>query len=358
MARGKKIKSVPWKRIPENAQETIREFSHFTAKAANSNSSPFGIRLSPEDRLDLPYVAVRTLDIGKIPVDYFQGATTMALIRRMLWVMNNMEGHETREEFTDVDEGDVEAISRAIPDLAHRYASPKDFVGLRLRQIIVQKETGEDVVLTPLPSPGFSAVLKERLDEEKREPGKPLRRPKGFLGIGGSNTQNVGRYVSSMQTVLFFSPPKDDPTIRTYYAIRNSASEDLSLSTKILGEFYEWRRKTLEYNRGIMPGDSDHREKERGFIFRIVDDLKREAVDLSEIVDHVEEEKKRPILPIKKDPWLDPSLRTRDWARKEAKKIYNALLGARIFDGKGLVDLGIGEQDSLRWIGFIEEALL
>ncbi len=365
----KKIKEVPWERVTEKDLGVIQEFSHFNPKIANTKNTPFGIRLSSDDRIDLPYVALRTMDIREIPLDYLGGASDSPSMKKYLWVKNGGEGNA--EVYTNVVEQDLDLVRATLPSLDSRYETKSEFVGLRLRQIVVQSENNEDIVLTPLPSPGFSEIIKKRLDKEaldysrKNErhvvdhgdPDSPemIGRWRGFLGIGGSNMQNVGQYVSSAQTVLFFCPPTEDREKRTAYAI-HFRGVDRSIPRPILRELYEWRSQILASHRGIMPGDAETRETERVFLLRIVEAIKKKASESASLIDKHEDS--LPEREQEPDPWLDPSLRTMDWVKDQAKEVWKKILDARFFYGKTIRSLDIGEHDALRWIGIIEEGLL
>lgn len=361
----KKKKEKPWKPLQKDSLARIRTFSHFISKGVNTNSFAFGVRLSPEDRIDLPCVALRTMDIRTIPLESLNGATFVPFVQQFSWVKEKMEGLETSSEYFNVKEEDVQTIVSAFPDLERRYESPEDFVGLRLRQIIVRTETGEDVCLTPLPSPGFSHVLGQRLREERetygqkdedkgKTPSRPVMIPRnrGFLGIGGSNTQNVGFLTHALQTVLFCKAPTEDKDIRTVYALRFGKKE-IFFSTSLLREFYRWRQGVLRSHRGIMPGDADIREQERDFLVRIVADLKQKSADNAALVEKHQESASDTM----DDPWLNPALRDGEWVEREARKIYRTLLDAAFFEHGQEVTLHVGEQDSLRWISVIEEVL-
>lgn len=365
-------KETPWKKFSDVDKKAIREFSHFTSKAINSNASPFGIRLSLEDRIDLPYVAVRTMDPDMVPVDYFHGGQTMKAFRQFSWAKRKASGSEGKDLFSGAPLEDLEYIDKALKEMSKRFESKSSFVGLRLRQIIVQNENGEDIILTPLPSPGFSEILRSRLEEERalhgaaegRDKGQIMyHRERGFVGIGGGNTQNVGGYVSSMQSPLFFCPPKEDRKIRAFYAVIASLSSKggrkrPQLSNTILQDFYMWREDLLDTHRGIMPGNLGTREAERAFITRLILDLEEKSIKTLRILDGIDEERYSDDIDLlMKDPWLNPSIRDNDWVKAEADSIHREILQTRFFNGKDFGTIGVGEKDSLRWIEFIREEL-
>jgi len=365
-------KETPWKNFSDVDRKVIPEFSHFTSKAVNSNSSSFGIRLSPRDRIDLPYVAVRTMDVDSVPVDYFHGGQTMKAFRQFSWAKRKASGSEGKDVFSGATQEDLAYIEKTLGEMSERHETKSTFVGLRLRQVIVQTETGEDVVLTPLPSPGFSEVLRNRIEEERTlygaSEGKDKNevmdnRVKGFIGIGGGNPQNVGGYVSSMQSPLFFSPPKEEKKFRAFFGMVNSHLTEAGmkrprLSGSILLDFYKWRERILALHRGVMPGDFEIREEERVFIARLVSDLEEQAVRSSSLIDDINKERyQKSIDLLMTDPWINPSERDNDWIKAESERIHRDILHTKFFNGEDFCTIGVGEKDSLRWIDFIREEL-
>ena len=66
----------PWKAYPpEIYRRTVAELVHFSSKTVNSNAALVGVRLSPDDALDAPYVSARTLMARgvSLSLDYGKG---------------------------------------------------------------------------------------------------------------------------------------------------------------------------------------------------------------------------------------------------------------------------------------------
>ena len=93
-----------------------------------------------------------------------------------------------------------------------------NFIDPRLRQLVwpTGDEAAPWVALTPLQSSGLSEMIRARVRAES-ETG--VNRSNAIFGIGGSNPQNVGRYVRSMQRPLVFNGPKENKDIRQAYAL-------------------------------------------------------------------------------------------------------------------------------------------
>lgn len=357
-----KVKISKWGRIPKNAAKIILSFSHFSAKYSNSKASPFGVRLDPGQKpLDIPYVCLQTMDIGSIPLDYIGGAKEAPLLNQTIFCDALIKGIEPKEVFSDVSREDFDQIRDLLTVLeSSSYETDSDRVEERLRQIIVIPESGDPVVLTPLHSPGFSKVLENRLEEEwiSGQDSIPpmIPRKKAFLGIGGSKIQNVGRYAHSAQNVLFFEGPVENQEIRRIYSV---ALSGLKISPSIVGEFYKWRKRVLSVH-GSMPGDLKHRQIEKSFLHRIVDDLERQAVRSGNLAEGYLP-RLRPEFgeAIRADPWFDHSLRTINWAKTEAEAICGEILslgplGEETDETPFAV---VSAEDSAKWIGMIVEEI-
>ena len=66
----------PWKAYPpETYRHAIAELVHFSSKTVNSNAALVGVRLSPDDALDAPYVSARTLMARGVSLSLDYGGT-------------------------------------------------------------------------------------------------------------------------------------------------------------------------------------------------------------------------------------------------------------------------------------------
>lgn len=360
LAKKKPEKKKSWKPFsPEIYGETIAGLIHFSAKTVNSNTPAYGVRLGTVDRLDLPYVAVSTMNAAEIPVDYDKNAGPIATV--VAQVSAVIEGR--LDDFESVPQADVDAIRAAQPVLQTRFELPSSLVGMRLRQVIVQDETGADVALTPLQCAGFSAVLESRIEEElSSEPaGQHFRRSRGYLGTGGANPQNVGRHVRSMTRPLWFDAPKEDMEIRKALAT-HFRGIGLRVPATIISEYNEWRQALLRAHKGIMPADMDARGRETEFLRRMVGAVLERGAEASTLLDrHLDRlpgaVKTPETMDLVMRGLLEPSLRDGEWVRDFAKKMVLEIIDSKVRINGALHGLGIGQMESVGWVRIIEDLL-
>ena len=164
MARGKpkKTDKKKWKSFNESDyKESVSRLVHFSAKTINSNTPAFGIRLGKAAHQNLPLVSVSTINPATVPFDYEKNAGSTATILAQVSAIQ-----ENRlEDFDAVPPQEETVIRDALKLLDENYETTCSFVGMRLRQVIVQHSNGQDIALTPLQSAGFSKLLEERLEE-------------------------------------------------------------------------------------------------------------------------------------------------------------------------------------------------
>ncbi len=360
MAKNKPEKKKSWKPFsPEIYSKTIAGLIHFSAKTVNSNTPAYGVRLGAEDYLDLPYVAVSTMNAGSVPADYDKNAGPIATIVAQVSAVIE----DRLDDFESVPQADVDAIRAAQPVLQTRFELPSSRVGMRLRQVIVQDETGADVALTPLQCAGFSVVLESRIEEElnSQTGGQHLRRSRGYLGTGGANPQNVGRHVRSMMSPLWFDAPAENMEIRKAFAT-HFRGISLRAPAPIVSEYYEWRQALLRAHHGIMPSDMDLRGRETEFLRRIVDSILKRGAEASALLDrHVDHMpgavKTSKTMDSAMRGLLEPSFRNIQWARDFANKMVLEIIDSKVYINGTLHPLGIGQIESVGWVRIIEDLL-
>ncbi|CAK0769869.1 hypothetical protein CCP3SC1_590001 [Gammaproteobacteria bacterium] len=161
----KKPKTSNWKNTnAARYNAVVSELVHFSSKTVNSNAAPCGVRLTADQLVDLPYVAVSTMPPGIIPYDYYTGADVAGVVKQ---VIDGLSNESLADKYTNPpNEDELHTIRQASRQLDKSYVGGTDQVSVRLRQIIVQDRDGNDIALTPLQSAGFSHVLKNRLEEE------------------------------------------------------------------------------------------------------------------------------------------------------------------------------------------------
>ncbi len=270
-----------WKSYPPEAYSSaVADLVHFSSKTVNSNAALVGIRLSPDETLDAPYVAARTLLARgvSLALDYGRGGAAVAgICKQINAVLHNeaFAGQASPEERTAIDEAMKKAKASA-------FQVGTDYVDHRLRQILIPREDAEGgyVSLTPITAGGVCELLFDKnnglvtrhnaaYEEERKKSGKddpsaenrkrtvePAKetseessadRDKGEnteklsvrkrklrqarFGIGGSNPQNVGGLVRAMQEPLFLDAPHGSNTVRTaYFLYYKGISLDFSRS--------------------------------------------------------------------------------------------------------------------------------
>lgn len=361
-----KAKKAPerkaWKSFGHEVyQEVMHGLVHFSAKTTNSNTPPCGIRLGADKKVALPYLAVSTL--GAVPVDYTSTGTNGINATMVAQIAAAIEG-SAPDIFDGIPPGEAEDIQTLAGEiLTTTFESGTGALGMRLRQVIVQDALGNDLAITPLQSAGFSSVLDgsirlrqdANLDERKRY------WQRGFLGVGGSNPQNVGRYVRAMNRPLFFGAPAENRDARAAYAIHHRGIS-LKPPRELLVDYIRWRKKILSTTGGDMLADVVSREKEADFIRETVEVIAARAESarqqLEAATDQLPGEN---LLANDMDGLmrglLIPSERTTDWKREFAQRLHREIIDTKVHVNGEWQTMGVGEYESARWVSLIEEAL-
>ena len=356
----KSEKKKSWKAFPPRIYgETIAGLIHFSAKTVNSNTPPYGVRLGTEDRLDLPYVAVCTMNATAIPSDYEKNSGTVATIVAQVSAL--FEGK--LDDFESVPQADVDAIRAAQPVMQTRFELPSLRVGMRLRQVIVQDSSGADVALTPLQCAGFSTVLESRIEDEldAQPENERFRRARGYLGTGGANPQNVGRHVRSMTQPLWIDAPVENMDVRKALAM-HFRGISLRVPAPIISDYNDWRQALLRAHHGSMPSDLDLRAQEVAFLRRMVSAVLERGAEASALLDsHLHSlpgvvKTAETLGPVMRG-LLDTSLRHGEWKREFATKMLLEIIESKVRINGTLRGLGIGQQESERWVSIIEDML-
>ena len=267
-------KPQEWKRepLPEVAYTaSIREAVHYSAKSVNSNAFAAGIRLASSDTFDAPYLTVSSIGPQQVPVDYLQNAGRIATHHKKFGALNDPA---QRARFIAVPADEEAAMAAALPLLLERAEHGTHFVDARLRQVLLPTTDGIDdkdyVALTPLNAAGLSELIRQRVEadiEQKEARGeKPQYRSRALLGYGGSNPQNVGRWVRAMGRAMAFDAPTEEPAVRKAYAIFYKGLQLREQLKPQLDAYAQWRHKELVVNRGRMNGDLVSRSQEAALL--------------------------------------------------------------------------------------------
>jgi len=270
-------KPQEWK--PEASPEvaykaSIREAVHYSAKTVNSNAFAAGIRLASNDTFDAPYLTVSSIGPQQVPVDYLQNAGRIATHHKKFGALRDPA---QRARFVAVPADEEAAMAAALPLLLDRAEHGTHFVDARLRQVLLPTADGIDdkdyVALTPLNAAGLSELIGQRVEADialkKTRDEKPQYRNRALLGYGGSNPQNVGRWVRAMGRAMVFDAPQEQPAMRKAYAIFFKGLQLREQLRPQLNVYALWRHKELSDNKGRMNGDLASRTKEAALLTEI-----------------------------------------------------------------------------------------
>lgn len=325
----KLIEKKKWGNLtPVACLKSIKTASHLSSKSVNSNASAVGVRLDPADRLHLPFVAVSTLDAAKVPVDYVLGATEAGPLKQITSVLDGTYG----EFFTEVSPEQVSMIEGMRGTMLSAASVGTNFIDPRLRQLVwpTGDEASPWVALTPLQSSGLSEIIRARVRSESEA---SINRSNAIFGIGGSNPQNVGRYVRAMQRPLVFDGPREDKGIRLAYALHfkgHLRGLAFAVPKKETLAFALWRRALQEANGGSMPSNAAIRQQERDHIQSIASASLSAAAAARRILEqHQEKEEWDGLTVATMDSFLrsliDPELRDRNFKRTFAQKLIRSI---------------------------------
>jgi hypothetical protein len=344
-------------------REVVSRSVHFSAKGVNSNAEAFGIRLSGDAALPLPYVSVRCLMARGVPfaTDYTKNTGSIATVFKQIRALTSGEAEIDPEEAR----AHLAAIAEA-EAIPHREGA--NAVNPRLRQILLPKGGGY-VAVTPLPSGGLSreinrrvAAHHERITEARKDVSADTPTPEylrlGTLGVGGANPQNVGSLVREMQTALCFTAPAEDPELRIVYSIHYRGLR-LGLPRRLMMAWRDWRDVAKARNQGRLPTDMASREAERDLLLAVGRAILNQGERARQRLEAQRERLpgRRLLSPELADGMLrgliDPAERERDWPRQFGERVARTI-GAYVFPDRGGVEPL--DQDSLDHIArFMEE---
>ena len=355
----KPIEKRKWADLtPAECLKSIKTASHLSSRSVNSNASAVGVRLDPSGRLSLPFVAVSTLDCAKIPVDYVMGATDAGPLKQITSVLDG----SWEQFFTDVSPEQVSMIEGMRESMSMSASVGTGFVDPRLRQVIwpTGDEASPWVALSPLHSSGLSEVIRARLSAESAANINPktgktaIYRPNAIFGIGGSNPQNVGRHVRSMQRPLVFNGPTESKSIRSAYALHfkgHLGGLAFAAPKRETFDFASWRHDLRQSNGGTMPSDAAIRQAESDHIQSIATASLKAAATARRMLEQQQEHLNGLTSPAM-DPFLraliDPELRDRDFKKAFARKLISSIERFKYRIGKNeYVVCGDGELAAL-----------
>lgn len=289
----KKTSPAPLAVLPpftqEEYQETFSNAVHFSFKAVNTNASEGGVRLSPDQVLDLPYISAQTLQSQgtAIECDYSKqeksppSATVFKHYRLSKGVDDKesvANAHEIQITYRDATQSHFEKNTHIV--------SP------RLKQIFLPLNEGHEdyQVTTPLPAAGVSKLINEHVSQTNKDIRLAVDAPddtlslnnkiarnirRAEMGYGGSNPQNAGSLVRYMQSPLFFSAPTESAAVKTAFSLYYTGMP-ISLNKAAMEAYKDWRTTTLLKHGYALSRKAD-RDTEEGHLTSITNALLRRA---------------------------------------------------------------------------------
>lgn len=286
-------------------QQALAESVHYSLKTVNSNIEKGGIRLAQSHALDLPYISARTLlaDDFLVPTDYQANAGKTATLFKVV------KAAQLDEELSEADEEFKQNVALLKPHLNKIFEQPftagLDIIDIRMRQLLIPKNN-EYLSISPLSAAGLNLLINTEVDalkEQRKAEGKDTKLKNiktAVFGIGGSNPQNVGSLVRSMQRPLVLGSPTLDPKTRLAFQyfykgfdyqisnayINRAMYQELTEYAKSLIEQQKLSLKVGFHGHGIHAPFSNMqtRAAELTTIQKVVDDVLQQGQDILQIL--------------------------------------------------------------------------
>lgn len=289
-------------------QQALAESVHYSLKTVNSNIEKGGIRLAQSHALDLPYISARTLlaDDFLVPTDYQANAGKTATLFKVV------KAAQLDEELSEADEEFKQNVALLKPHLNKIFEQPftagLDIIDIRMRQLLIPKNN-EYLSISPLSAAGLNLLINTEVDalkEQRKAEGKntKLKNIKtAVFGIGGSNPQNVGSLVRSMQRPLVLDSPTQDPKTRLvfqyFYKGFDYQISNAYINRAMYQELTEYAKSLIEQQKlSLKVGFHEHgihapfsnmqtRAAELTTIQKVVDDVLQQGQDILQILKSV-----------------------------------------------------------------------
>lgn len=253
---------------------TAQTLSHFNVKNIHSSAKPTLIlRLSPEQKLSLPYVCVRTLGPESVYTDYCPNMATSAgptnfLIAAEDYVNHHLQGKYIFDENPEVAK---EAVCIYRESRKTGLVKNDNIVPPYLRQLFLPKEDSY-LIVSPISAGGVSKKINQKMVElgEQAKKDSTIKKPaKGELGIGGNKKQNVGAMAFSLSSPLFFSGIQASTNAQLYAKFYKGVQIYLRplQFQSFVKTWNELKRK------GIPPLKSNAHEKLKRYLESVVEDF-------------------------------------------------------------------------------------
>ncbi|MDM1717757.1 type I-F CRISPR-associated protein Csy1 [Acinetobacter towneri] len=289
-------------------QQALAESVHYSLKTVNSNIEKGGIRLAQSHALNLPYISARTLlaDDFLVPTDYQANAGKTATLFKVV------KAAQLDEELSEADEEFKQNVALLKPHLNKIFEQPftagLDIIDIRMHQLLIPKNN-EYLSISPLSAAGLNLLINTEVDalkEQRKAEGKntKLKNIKtAVFGIGGSNPQNVGSLVRSMQRPLVLDSPTQDPETRLafqyFYKGFDYQISNAYINRAMYQELTEYAKSLIEQQKlSLKVGFHEHgihapfsnmqtRAAELTTIQKVVDDVLQQGQDILQILKSV-----------------------------------------------------------------------
>lgn len=286
-------------------QQALAESVHYSVKTVNSNIEKGGIRLAQSHALNLPYISARTLlaDDFLVPTDYQANAGKTATLFKVV------KAAQLDEELSEADEEFKQNVALLKPHLNKIFEQPftagLDIIDIRMRQLLIPKNN-EYLSISPLSAAGLNLLINTEVDalkEQRKAEGKntKLKNIKtAVFGIGGSNPQNVGSLVRSMQRPLVLDSPTQDPETRLafqyFYKGFDYQISNAYINRTMYQELTEYAKSLIEQQKlSLKVGFHEHgihapfsnmqtRAAELTTIQKVIDDVLQQGQDILQIL--------------------------------------------------------------------------
>ena len=286
-------------------QQALAESVHYSLKTVNSNIEKGGIRLEQSHALNLPYISARTLlaDDFLVPTDYQANAGKTATLFKVV------KAAQLDEELSEADEEFKQNVALLKPHLNKIFEQPftagLDIIDIRMRQLLIPKNN-EYLSISPLSAAGLNLLINTEVDalkEQRKAEGKntKLKNIKtAVFGIGGSNPQNVGSLVRSMQRPLVLDSPTQDPETRLafqyFYKGFDYQISNAYINRAMYQELTEYAKSLIEQQKlSLKVGFHEHgihapfsnmqtRAAELTTIQKVIDDVLQQGQDILQIL--------------------------------------------------------------------------
>lgn len=292
-------------------QQALAESVHHSLKTINSNIEKGGIRLAQHQGLDLPYISARTLlaDDLLVPTDYQANAGKTATLFKVI------KAAQLDEDLSEADDELKQNVALLKPQLHTAFNQPfsagLEVVNIRMRQLLLPKDD-EYISVSPLSAAGVNLLLNHEVDtlkEQRKQESKDskLKTIKtAVFGIGGSNPQNVGSLVRSMQRPIVLDSPTLDPKTRLafqyFYKGFDYKISNAYINLAMYQELTEYAKSLIEQQQlSLKLGFHEHgiqapfsnlktRQAELSSIEKVVNDVLQQGQQILTILQTIKEQ--------------------------------------------------------------------